>query len=293
MRTLLRFLVWGLALAVHAGCTATLPATGSPDIASTPSPPSAAPTATNSETTTIPTDTYARVDAPGVPVRGTPGASPDRTKLEGSLPIGLLVYVVDGPVNVDGVDWYLVAPSVTPGQDQPYPAGWSPEVGGDGASAFRSETLDCPPLPSDIDSMIDVQRESVSYLEVACFGGKEIGFEARIGQLAIECWEPWGVDPEWLSCQTPAPYLVPLAQHPDDALIYPVFEPGVDTRVAPHPDAPAPLPIVEIRGKFDHPAARECRNRLNYESEPEPILALTVLGCRSQFVVTAMRAIGR
>jgi len=76
-------------------------------------------------------------------------------------------------------------------------------------------------------------------------------------------------------------------------LIYPAFEPGVDTRVAPHPNAPAPLPIVEIKGMFDHPAAQECRNRLNYEGDPEPILALMILGCRTRFVVTALRAIGR
>jgi hypothetical protein len=291
MRLLVRSLVVSVASVVLAAACASPPAPTEAPVSGASR--SAAPPTAVRDPIVIPTDTYARIDAPGVPVRAIPGASPDRTKQEGPLPIGLLVYVVEGPVTVDGVDWYLVASTVTPDQDQFYPSGWAPAVGEDGVPAFRSETVDCPPIPADIESVIDLRKQGVMYFEVACFGREEIGLEARLGQIDSDCWEPWGVDPEWLDCESPAPYLIPLAPDADDPLIYPAFAPGVDTGAAPHPDALGPLPIVEIKGMFDHPAAQECRNRLNYESDPEPILALTILGCRTRFVVTAMRAIGR
>lgn len=293
MRRIAQLLTLALLSIVVAGCGTAPTKTDTPEATATASPPSAEPTAATPATPVIPTDAYARIDASGVPIGETPGASPDRTMSEGPLPIGLLVYVVQGPVSIDGVDWYLIATTYSPDQDQFYPSGWVPEVGEDGMPALRPEIVYCPPLPADLDAMIALQKPVPTYFEVACFGGEEIRFEARIGQIESECWEPWGVEPEWLGCNVPAAYLVPLAPDPDDPLIYPAFAPGVDTAILPHPDAPAPLPIVEIRGIFDHPAAQDCRNRLNYESEPEPIPALTILGCRTQFVVTAMRAIRR
>jgi hypothetical protein len=293
MHRCLRSLTHVLCAAVVAACGTTAPARDRAAPASPPAPPSTAPTTAISTTPVIPADTYARIDAAGVPVRAIPGAPPDRTAPEGPLPIGLLVFVVDGPVKVDGVDWYLVATTMTPGQEQAYPSGSAPAVADDGTPAIRPETMACPALPADVQAGADVQRQGELYVEVGCCGGREIGLTARIGQIEAECWEPWGVEPDWLDCDSPAAYLVPLEWDEEDPSIYPVFEPGVDTSIVPHPDAPTPLPIVEVRGMFDHPAARDCRNRLNFESEPEPIPELTVLRCRTQFVVTAMRAIGR
>lgn len=291
MRHFPRALTLALFSVALVGCATAPSATSRPETASPARSPSPAPTSATPNTPVIPTDAYARIDASGVPIGEVPGAPPNRTMSEGPLPIGLLVYVVEGPVNVDGVDWYLVATTYTPNQDQFYPSGWVPEVGEEGEPALRPEIVDCPPLPADLDAMIALQKPVPTYLEVACFGGEKIRFEARIGQIESECWEPWGVEPEWFDCEVPAAYF--FSPDPDDPLVYPAFAPGVDTSVIPHPDALGPLPIVEVRGLFDHPAAQECRNRLNYDDGPEPIPALTILGCRRQFVVTAMRAIGR
>ena len=79
-----------------------------------------------------------------------------------------------------------------------------------------------------------------------------------------------------------------------DALIWPIWAPGVDTLDLAY-DAPVKKwPIVEVTGMFDHPEAQTCRSRVNYE-EPggqKPSPDWVVLQCRLEFVVTSVREVG-
>ena len=74
----------------------------------------------------------------------------------------------------------------------------------------------------------------------------------------------------------------------------PAWAPDVDTSIAAPPNASLEdMPIVEVTGMYDHPAARTCRNRLDHDdpefTEPDP--AVTILECRWTFVVTSMQKV--
>lgn len=138
---------------------------------------------------------------------------------------------------------------------------------------------------------------SVNYNALTCLSGREITFKARVAQPEARCGVamPWGVDPTWFDpCTADETYLVPVADMDGWAAIYPAWDPGVDTRIAAPPNATLEdMPIVEVTGMFDHPAARTCRNRLNQEDPdfPEPDPAQTIVACRLKFVVTSMEKV--
>ena len=157
--------------------------------------------------------------------------------------------------------------------------------------------MDCPPLPETVEELGKIANEAPMYFEVTCFGGKDISFEARIGVIEGECetglGSSWGVDPPWLQpCTGNMFTLVPVDGSDTDVWFQPRWAPEVDTSLADDPRIPrADWPIVEVTGQFDHPAVATCRNQPAYDNpdEPEPDPALTILNCRTRFVVTSMR----
>ena len=137
-----------------------------------------------------------------------------------------------------------------------------------------------------MDDLGSITQTAPMYYEIACFGGDEITFQARIGSSEVGCDvdPPWGVDPVWLDpCKGPT-YLEPIEALANSWRLVPTWSPGIDTSLAgQYGDPPEDWPIVEVTGTFDHPAAQTCRNRLNYDeppSYPEPDPAYTILGCR-------------
>ena len=113
----------------------------------------------------------------GTVPRATAGSEP--------LPIGLLALVVDGPVKAGGVDWYLVEPTRTP-EDPVYQFGWVPATDAIGKPSIQFEPVECPPMPTDAETLLEMRREGL-YFEVTCFGGMELEFQARIGRLGGDC----------------------------------------------------------------------------------------------------------
>ena len=55
-------------------------------------------------------------------------------------------------------------------------------------------------MPETVDDLGSITQTAPMYYEVACFGGDEITFQARIGSSEVGCDQdpPWGVDPLWL-----------------------------------------------------------------------------------------------
>ena len=242
----------------------------------------------------IPPDTYARVITDNLRVRSKPGVSDDSKKLEPLLQKGVQVVVLDGPVQASGYDWYLVQPAGYDAvQVAKYPFGWVAGAGKDGEPWLQPRTPGCPPLPASVEQLVEL-KETALFAEIACFGDRTFAIQARVGLPEAQCGtEPaWGVDPEWLdSCRSSGAPEFLSVDAPYGNPFRPSWAPGVDTSIARSGvGPPAEWPIVEVKGKFDHPAAQTCRNQLNYEGSdwPEPDPVQTVLACRLQFVVTSM-----
>jgi len=206
------------------------------------------------------------------------------------------VVVLDGPVQASGYDWYLVQPTITSDTADPYPFGWVAAADRDG-EPWIEPTVECPPLPTTVEELGEMNQVAALFFEVTCFGGKDITFEARLrvpdGDICGD--EPWGVDPGWLdSCVGDAPIFVPVKASPDDISVVARWSHDFDLSTIPDTRVPqADWPTLEVTGMFDHPGAETCRNRHNYAepgvAAPDP--AMTILRCRMRFVVTSMREI--
>jgi hypothetical protein len=246
----------------------------------------------------IPPDTYARVVTDDLRVRSKPGVSEDSTKLEPLLQKGVRVVVLDGPVQASGYDWYLVQPTITSDlQEETYPFGWVAAAGKDGEPWIQSKTVACPPLPESAEHLDELNQIPRNFYEITCFGGMGMRFQARLGIPEARCGvEPdWGIDPSWFDrCGSDESYLVPLEAARDYVGVAPIWAPGVNTDIGAVPNARvADMPLVEVQGMFDHPAAQTCRNRPNIDDPlmPEPDPAQTILRCRMKFVVTVLREV--
>ena len=270
--------------------------TSSADPTAVPSPASD-PAPSRKPEREIRANSYARVVTNDLRVRSKPGVSDDSEKFKPLLQDGVELVVLDGPVEASGFDWYLVQPITEPsGEEDPYPFGWVAAAGKDGEPWIAPEQRDCPQKPTDLESLRD--RDFESLVEIACFGGEDITFQARVGHPEIECGieAPWGIDPEWLdSCLSSGNPMLVSKDGPDRAEVWPIWEPGVDTSLVRDFDTPIEdWPIVEVTGMFDHPEAKTSRSRVNYE-EPglqEPSPDWVVLQCRLEFVVTSLREVG-
>ena len=243
-------------------------------------------------------ESYARVVTDNLRVRSRPGVSDDSKKLEPLLQDGVPLLVLDGPVPASGYDWYQVQPLFH--EEWPeggYPFGWVARAGKDGESWIESESHSCPPVPTDVSGLSALFATAPPYAAITCFSGREITFEALLrppeGPSCVIQRPPWGVETEWLyGCQGDNPYLAAVDNWA--LIIGPQWAPGVDTTMVPDlSDGPDAWPVVEVTGEFDHPAAATCRNRLDDPNTdvPEPDPALTILNCRTWFVVTSMHQV--
>ena len=225
----------------------------------------------------IPPDTYARVVTNDLRVRSKPGVSEDSKKLEPLLQKGVRVVVLDGPVQASGYDWYLVQPTIPRATAVQYPFGWVAAAGKDGEPWLESTNPECPPLPASVEQMGElkqaahVPRDRLLRRDRTYASRPESAFPrpsagpSRLGcrtRVARPCRSSGA--PEFLSVDPPYGLASPAGL-------------GAWCRHgawrAPDVGRPEDWPIVEVKGKFDHPDARSCRNRLNYEGSdgPNPI----------------------
>ena len=311
MRWSVRFLALAQVALVLAACsavpgttssTSSSPTSEPSSVAVSAPPPSVEPSASapgdgvGLPAVGIDPDTYARVVVDNLRVRSKPEVSDGSKKLEPLLQDGVRLLILDGPLLASGYDWYQVKPIFD--ADTPeggYPFGWVARAGKDGESWIEPESVNCPPIPTDVSSLSALF--GTPYYAITCDGGQDITFKARLGvEESFSCGihgQPWGTEPEWLDgCQVDPPFLAALDNL--RLVIGPQWAPEVDMTIAPDPVVPPDAwPIVEVTGQFDHPAAMTCRNHLNDPGTdvPEPDPALTVLNCRDWFVVTSMREV--
>jgi hypothetical protein len=210
----------------------------------------------------------------GVRVRSLPTVDAASLKYEPLLVRGERVFVVDGPTQADGYDWYLV--QALPGGDPGGPFGWVAAASRDGETWIDdvAETP-CPSLPDDALQLSVTAEEVLLY----CFGGSELAFEldANVYCLAADAVpiEPaWmGDGCEYLSGDACGSCGIPVAVEPQFGLL-----PGEE------------LARWSFRGHFDDPAAASCRLVSPVAGDPVP--ELVVHRCRTTFVLTSLIRVG-
>jgi len=260
-----------------------------------PSPPeSAAPTEPSVPVVDIGSDSFARVVTNDLRVRSKPGVSDDSKKLEPLLQSGDLLLVLDGPVRASGYDWYQVQPVESfNAANESSLFGWVAAAGKDGELWIRRAKIECPPLPTELSEIVSARWIDAKVVEMMCFGDHNISFVARLVTPSEWCglveWP--AVEPEWMGeCTTAPNYLVGLDDDERELALHPAWSPDVDLSFAPEVEAPPEdWPMVLVSGRFDHPQAINCHSSGESPDTPVRDRALTVLSCRTQFVVTSLR----
>ena len=263
------------------------PATGAPS--ATAAPPSGAITPGSTVATTV----------DRLSLRTGPGTEAERL---GSLSLGTLGYVVAGPTEAGGFEWYQVAglglPPVSgciPADDEdlincPVWFGWVADGGGDGEPWLTPRALDCPTSPLTAEGLI-LARTAIERL--ACFGAEPITFrawwpvlpeDAGLGGACPAQGEPSG----WLLCSHASLDYVTINQNEGLG--------GVGAVVLIDPASGVAMPArgswIELRVHLDDPAAQGCDEAAMVPGweDPAPPERL-VLDCRSQMVVESVAAV--
>lgn len=249
--------------------------------------PSESPTASPTPEPGLAVGRMATVVADSVVVRTEPGRQSDFviqpcTGHGGPCPNLLLgpnteytsVYLMDGPVQADGYEWFLAAVS-SPEASYPWFAGWIPT--GDSAGPWVLPTeAQCPVEPIELE---DVTLGAPQLDLLSCLGDRELSLTGWLpappstneecvpipGRDALCSFGPTIVrseEAEWAGDgSTSRPWIGETAA-------------GLS---APPRDA-----WVTIRGSFDHPASRQC-----FDGDPHAVIL-----CQLDFVVTSIEVVG-
>jgi hypothetical protein len=211
------------------------------------------------------------------------------------------VFVIDGPVSGSGYDWYLIDPlsevdlQVHP--DPPSP-GWVAAASRDGEPWLAPSAAHCLDTPLGWLKS-EFVYPPVGLSGVACFGDRTLRFTAlyssRSREGCVDTTGPWRIEPSWFApCQDREYRLAdPETNLPQGGNTLGVaIEPKVDLRDLPDL-APDEWLLVDVAGRFAHPAADDCRAvPTGGDGEGPPRREVVVLGCRAQFVVTAINSHG-
>jgi hypothetical protein len=224
----------------------------------------------------------------GLRVRSQPRVSDDSEKYDPLLPLGTRLYVLDGPVSASGYVWYEVVPLA---RGLPW-SGWVASAGRDGEPWIAVDAFDCPPLPTDFQSLAALPRG----VGLACFPRVPITVKARLMNCNCDPG-PWGggIEPVWMWPEGGGTLLVDPSRTrlPDwqdwfELLLDPAAEQPKVLPVARYQGGTSwsQVPVVEVTGMFDHPAAAACTYS-TMDSEPVPTQE-----CRLEFAVTRVVVLG-
>jgi hypothetical protein len=239
-----------------------------------------------------------RVATDNLRMRSEPGVQETSVRLTPLLDAGVVAFVLDGPVEASGFEWYRIHPLDDSGRLPE--VGWIAAAGKDGEPWVETEPTRC--AGPAIEQFGDLLEPAA----LACYGSVPQAFVAKLGDSETgACFEldpAWQVEPAWFDPCHRSLFLVDPATPLDDAAwgapsYAPAFAPEVVLR---EPPSEFFLPVnwlrVSVTGRFDHPAARTCHTVANPGSafpEPRPDPAVVVLRCRMAFVVTALDVLPR
>jgi hypothetical protein len=241
----------------------------------------------------------------GLSIRADPGTDAERL---GSLALASVSYVVGGPADASGYQWYLVGALGLPpatgcgpdsGDTDPYDCpiwfGWVAGADEAGAPWLAAYSIECPEPPTELQELT-LARAPLELLH--CYGDPgRWQPEPRPGQdLVFRAWWPserhsgasCESSPEiaWLRCPQvvlgwdPGYYeAVFVAVDPDAGLD---LEQAILPEAAPEPGTQEPEgQWLEVTAHLDDPAANDCGNA---DATNEDLQA--ILTCRATLVVT-------
>jgi hypothetical protein len=257
-----------------AACTATPIA--SPATASLPPPtgpggtPSNQPTPATSRPVALGPVVLTIVDE--VRVRSRPEISAESERLEPLLPRGTELFVLDGPVQASGYDWYEIAPvSLT----QAGPMGWVAKGSRDGIPWLETGSATCPAAPTTVSALLAFTPGR----RLACLSRHSITVRGKFVGCQCEIDGP-PTNPSWFGVSELKFLVDPLRSGPlgdvtEDAL-WVVLDPA-----GTYPD-PVPMGrVLDVTGMFDHPAAAACT------TSDGPLVERTS-SCRFSFAVSSI-----
>jgi len=196
----------------------------------------------------------------------------------GEISGGQHVWVLE-TVDIDGEAWHLVASDRQMGEfDLPF--GWIPAVAG-GSPTVSATDVTCPPPPLPVESLVGLG----SYGGLACYGNANVEL---LGYTPLGCGAGGSSrsgSPEWLNGTWTGVGIGNREPAPPDFEVEHAFH----ARAAPGATVPAGCGApgwYRFTGHFDDPAAPTCRTQL---AEIPPVVLdvrLSVLLCRTEFVIT-------
>jgi hypothetical protein len=214
----------------------------------------------------------------GLRVRSLPTVDDRSEKLVPTLPTGVRVYVVDGPVTADGYTWYQVQPY----RQESLPFGWIAGGSREGEPWVDHLPLGCDSVAPSAGNL--VRGEPLEHLYCSLAGestrssppGPDVAFVGDVYCTAAD--DHWGFlsGPEWIDqrgyCELRTGVgSMRLQGAPLMALL--------DGDVNPVEDR------YTLVGHFDDPGARQCQ-AWPVEGVDPPDAAEVQLWCRTLFVVT-------
>jgi hypothetical protein len=236
-------------------------------------------------------DCFARVTVDVLNVRTGPGLDAPQL-LEGQADgppgevlVGLTngrehVYVVDGPLQADGLAWYQVGVMNTENEQasEPLFVGWV--ASGDGTDPWLVPEDLCPPAgPVELADLTYAQLDTAWAIHLGCFGDQVLTLRGWFPLLPPEFEIPYDTDG---SCFAEPAFLWCGPSNKDIRTIeMSFFDPRNTERLnfTVDPAAGVGLPArgqwIEITGAFDHPASQQCGSD-----------AGVILICRAVFVAT-------
>jgi hypothetical protein len=218
-------------------------------------------------------------------VRSKPVVSDDSAKLTPLLQRGREVFVAAGPVAGSGFEWYQVEPVRAPDEFGDLPFGWVAAAGKDGEPWLEGGSFACPEAPTTYRAFVELRP----LVGAACLSRQDLTFAARLEQPEATCGVDigWTVEPDWLGSTCPQPKFL-IADPTTTASFYSVLDPDIDfSALQPGVDPPDWID-VDVTGHFDDPAAETCAPVSTDGTRPEIGAAEAVVGCRGQFVITAI-----
>lgn len=253
-----------LPLALLAGCGGTQ----SPAVSE--SAPTSAPSLDASPAAAIAEDGLAVVLADDLEVRTAPGTGAESAVRDARLARDDRLFIVDGPAEEDGRDWYLVTPLARPGETD-RAIGWVPATDEEGSATLESAAAACP-ADATLASVLALHP----YERIVCFGDGPIQLRGPVVLCGIADG-PLIFEPEWLSGLSGCG--IALDDSGERALIVrsPPGQPGFD-----------PAGAKVVTGHFSDAAAATCSVRSADPAYPAPEPALAVLDCRTQFVLDSV-----
>lgn len=294
---------------------------GADPLAGSPTDEPSAATSPSASTSAAPTHPEASASKSSAPTHGQPdpsalaidaivstsverlsvrsGPSVDAERL-GSLELGTLGFVVDGPVDADGFRWYQVSalglppntgctgPFTTDPFNCPAWFGWLAGTGENGDPWLAEHEIDCP----DSSSVEELAIGRTALERLACFGSDSFTFrawwpevpdDAGLGGACVAQDAPSG----WLLCQNINDNGVTIAEDQGFG--------GIGVSVSIDPVTGVAMPPrgtwIELRVHLDDAAAQRCGDDAVGAMVEERMSEAWVLFCRSEMVAGSVATV--